>query len=262
MFFESPGERKAEEAHPNRRGLSLNSLKEKLILDLAAPVAGESVLDVGCGNGDMLSLFRKKKCLLTGMDPLPAALDAARIRLGESCELVLGDAADIPFSDNQFDIVALTGGLQHCADPQKAIAEAIRVSRNRVFIGLLNRHSPAGTGQALRRLFGFREGFEARFFSINEMRSLVYRTMSGARIRWGSVMCLPGPAYDLAPGLEDLLPMRKNPLGAYVGMVFAVHYTYRTIQQPVMNAFQLKAKAQAAAPEAVRGMLKGAGDDS
>ena len=259
MFFESPGEGKAKDEHPSRRGLSLDSLKEKLILDLAVPVAGESVLDVGCGSGDTLSLFGKKKCLLTGMDPFPAALDATRMRLGESCELVLGDAADIPFSDNQFDIVTLTGGLQHCADPQKAIAEAVRVSRNRVFIGFLNRHTPAGTKQVLRRLFGFPEGSEARFFSIGEMRSLVYQTMSGARIRWGSVLCLPGPAYDLAPGLEDLLPMRKNPLGAYVGMVFAVHYTYRTIQEPVMNSFQLKAKARAAAPEAVRGMLRGGG---
>ena len=91
------------------------------------------------------------------------------------------------------------------------------------------------------------------------MRTLIGKAMPGARIQWGSVMCLPGPAYDLAPELEDLLPIRKNPLGAYVGMVFAVHCTYRTVQHPVMDSFQLKAKARAAAPEAVRDMLRGGG---
>jgi len=57
------------------------------------------------------------------------------------CELVLGNAADIPFSDNEFDVVTLTGGLQGSANPQKALAEAVRVSRNRVFVGFLNRYS-------------------------------------------------------------------------------------------------------------------------
>ncbi|HOG13171.1 MAG: methyltransferase domain-containing protein [Smithellaceae bacterium] len=259
MFFDPPGSHTAEDRHQTPRGRCLDSRKEKLILDLVAPAAGESVLGVGCGNGDDLLLFGRKKCLLTGMDPSQAALDAARSRLGESCELVLGDAADIPFSDNQFDVVTLTGGLQRLANPRKVLAEAVRVSRNRVFVGFLNRHSPAGTGKAARKLFGFPEVSDVRFFSVGEMRTLIGQAMPGARIQWGSVMCLPGPAYDLAPELEDLLPIRKNPLGAYVGMVFAVHCTYRTVQHPVMDSFQLKAKARAAAPEAVRDMLRGGG---
>lgn len=257
MFFNPLGSDTAEDRHQTPRERCLDSRKGKLILDLVAPVAGESVLGVGCGSGEDLLLFGRKKCLLTGMDPSQAALDAARSRLGESCELVLGDAADIPFSDNQFDVVTLTGGLPHLANPRKVLAEAIRVSRNRVFIGFFNRYSPAATRKAVRRLFGFPEVPDVRFFSIGEMRTLIGQTMSGARIRWGSVMCLPGPAYDLAPALEDLLPMRKNPLGAYVGMVFAVHYTYRTVQHPVMDSFQLKTRERAAAPEAVRDMLRG-----
>jgi hypothetical protein len=34
-----------------------------------------------------------------------------------------------------------------------------------------------------------------------------------------------------------------------------VRYTYRTISDPVLNSFDLKAKAQAAAPEAISEML-------
>lgn len=240
-----------------RRSRCLYLRQEKLILDLVAPVSGESVLDVGCGSGNYLRLFGRKKCLLTGMDPSAAALESARSKLPSSCELVLGDAADIPFSDNEFDVVTLAGGLLRCADPQKALAEAIRVSRNRVFVGFLNRHSSVGTEQAVRKLFGFSAAPDLRFFSSGEMQALIRKTMSGALIQWGSVMCLPGPVYALLPSLEDLFPMKNNPLGAFVGMVFAVNYTYRTVQHPVVDSFKLKAEARTAAPEAVRDMLRG-----
>lgn len=257
MFFDPFQAGTGDDWLQTRQGRRLYLLQEKLILDLVAPVAGESVLDVGCGSGNTLRLFERKKCLLTGMDPSPAALEAARSKLGASCELVLGNTADLPFSDNEFDVVTLMGGLQRCADPQKALAEAVRVSRNRIFIGFLNRHSSAGTEQAVRKFFGFPGASDLRFFSIGEMRFLIHQTMSGARIQWGSVMCFPGPAYALLSSLEDLFPMRKNPLGAFVGMVFAVNYTYRTVQQPVLNSFKLKARERAAAPEAVRDMLQG-----
>lgn len=73
----------------------------------------------------------------------------------------------------------------------------------------------------------------------------------------GFVMCLPGTGgcSVVVPG-DDLFPMRNNPLGAFVGMVFSVNYTYRTVQHPVLNSFKLKARERAAAPEAVRDMLR------
>lgn len=256
MFFDPLQAGTAEDGDPTRQSSRLHLRQEKLILDLVAPVAGESVLDVGCGNGSCLRLFGRKKCLLTGLDASQAALEAARRNLGASCELVLGNAADIPFSDNEFDVVTLTGGLQGSANPQKVLAEAVRVSRNRVFVGFLNRYSSAGTEQAVRKFFGFPAASDFRFFSIGEMQNLIHKTMSGAVIQWGSVMCLPGPAYALLSSLEDLFPMRKNPLGAFVGMVFAVNYTYRTVQHPVVHSFKLKARERAAAPEAVRDMLR------
>ena len=232
------------------------SRQEKLMMDLVCPAAGESVLDVGCGSGNYLNLFVQKKCSLTGIDPSDAALASARNKLGHRCELVRGSAVDLPFSDNEFDVVTLINNLRTLDNPKKIIAEAVRVSRSRVFIGFFNKHSFVGTRQSVRRLFGFPVTSGVRFFTIGEMQSIISEAMSSPAITWGSAIYLPAPVYNFFSELEELFPMKRNPLGAFVGMSFAVHYTYRTVQSPILNSFDVKSKSGAAAPEAIRGMLQ------
>jgi SAM-dependent methyltransferase len=237
-------------------GRYIFSRQEKLILDLVSPVAGESLLDVGCGTGNYLSMFQHKKCVLTGIDPSIKALELARNKLGNQCELVQGSITDLPFSDNEFDVVTLMNGPHTLDDPQKVIAEAVRVSRSRVFIGFFNKYFLAGTEHSVRKLFGFPFTSALRFFAIGEMRSIINKTMATPSVTWGSVIYLPGPVYTFFSELEELIPMKNNPLGAFVGMAVPVRYTYRTVQNPIMNSFELKADAQAGAPEAIRGMLQ------
>jgi SAM-dependent methyltransferase len=236
-------------------GRYIYSRQEKLIMDLVSPVAGESLLDVGCGTGDNLYLFQKRKCILTGIDSSKDALELARQKVGRQCEFVLGEATDLPFSDNEFDIVTLITSIQISHDHQKVIAEAIRVCRNRIFVGFLNKHTLIGTKQSVRKLFGFPILSQVRFFSIGEMKSIINQAMNTS-ITWGSVIYLPTSIYKWCSEFEELLPMKKNPLGAFVGMAVPVRYSYRTVQNPLMNSFELDAKTQAATPDAIRNMLR------
>jgi ubiquinone/menaquinone biosynthesis C-methylase UbiE len=235
------------------------SRQEKLIMDLVRPAAGESVLDVGCGSGNFLNLFVQKKCSLTGIDPSDAALVSARNKLGHRCDLVRGSAVDLPFSDNEFDVVTLINNLRTLDDPQRIVAEAVRVSRSRVFIGFFNKHTFVGTHQSVRKLFGFPVTSGVRFFTVREMQSFISEAVSSPSITWGSAIYFPAPVYTFFSELEELFPAKKNPLGAFVGMAFTVNYTYRTVQSPILNSFDVKAESRAAAPEAVRVML-GEGD--
>ncbi len=233
------------------------SRQEKLILSLLSPSAGESLLDVRCGTGNYLQMFQKKKCLIAGLDESSVALNTARNKLGSSCELVQGNAADLPFSDNEFDMVTLINGLNTVADPEQVIAEAFRVCRNRVFIGFFNKHSLVGTRWSVSKLFGIFDTSNVRFFTLNEMKFLINETMAVSSVTWGSVIYLPRPVYIFFSELEEIFPLKKNPLGAFVGMVIPVRYTYRTVQNPAKNGFELNTKAQTAAADVVRGMLRG-----
>jgi ubiquinone/menaquinone biosynthesis C-methylase UbiE len=71
-------------------------------------MSAETVLDVGCGTGELLRLARKAgHCgRLCGLDPADAMLDQARTR--SDIEWLLGDLASVDW-DQEFDLVVMTG---------------------------------------------------------------------------------------------------------------------------------------------------------
>ena len=256
MAFDKKAAKLSDKRLETVLGRYIFSRQKELILDLVVPRTGERMLSVDCGTGNYLQLFRERRCTVTGIDSSAEMIKIARDKLGDSTELILGKADDLPFSDNEFDIVTLITSLEISGNPQKALAEAIRVCRDRVFIGFLNNYSLAGSQQRLKDLFGFPLASNIRFFSHNEIKSMVTSLIDTPAISWGSVIYFPAFVYDLFSELDELFPLQKNPFGAFAGLVFPVKYTYRTVQSPIMESYELKAKSQRIAPEAIRGMLK------
>ena len=233
------------------------SRQKELILELVVPCAGERMLCIdSSGTGNYLQIFRDKWCSVTGLVSSAQMLESARKQMGTGIELHLGQAEDLPFSDDEFDIVTIINTLETVQSPQKAIAEAIRVCRGRIFIGFLNKYSFAGTQQRLKGIFGFPLTEKIRFFSIEEIKEMAGSLIGTQTIKWGSVIYFPTIVYDFSTELEELVPHMKNPLGAFVGLAFPVKYTYRAVQNPITQSYQLKADAQVTAPEAVRSMLQ------
>lgn len=81
------------------KGLKLVGIK------MFRPSKGMNLLDVGCGTGSHLELYQRYQCNLYGLDRSPSMLEVARTRLGETAQLDLGDATDMPYEDNKFDLV-------------------------------------------------------------------------------------------------------------------------------------------------------------
>jgi ubiquinone/menaquinone biosynthesis C-methylase UbiE len=233
-------------------GHYIDSREKSLILDLTQPRGGERLLDVGCGTGDHLWLFRRKGCDVTGVDPSAPMLDMARQKLGHKADFYLGRAEDLPFSDDEFDIVTLITSLEFTADPVQAIHEAIRVCRGRVFIGVLNKYSCIGITRRLSGCYRSSIYDHARFFSIGELATMIRRQLAGVRIRWGSVISLPYSWYGFARGLEESLPVMNNPLGAFLGLSFSVTFTQVTIQEPIRESTRLESKGRQPLPGVVR----------
>lgn len=232
-------------------GRYLNGRIKSLILDLTSPRAGERLLDIGCGSGDHLNLFRKKGCDVTGIDSSPLMLDLARQRLAHRAQFHEGRAEDLPFSDNEFDIVTLITALEFTDDPGLAVAEAIRVCRGRIFIGTMNRYSPIGIQGRLRSLFNPSIGTKTRFFHLASLTAMIRSQLQGVRIQWGSVIFLPWGWYGFGTGLEERIPVMNNPFGAFFGLSFPVTFSYQTIQQTIREPVALNREGRQPVPGVV-----------
>jgi ubiquinone/menaquinone biosynthesis C-methylase UbiE len=155
----------------------------ELLAEALDIVPGERVLDVACGSGNLaIAAARRAWGNTVGVDFVPALLERGRERATAErleIEFVEGDAQQLPFEDESFDVVASIYGAMFAPDQERTAAELLRVVRPGGRIGMGNwvpdggvgrmfmtiaKHAPAppginppllwGTEERVRELFG------------------------------------------------------------------------------------------------------------
>jgi 2-polyprenyl-6-hydroxyphenyl methylase/3-demethylubiquinone-9 3-methyltransferase len=86
---------------------------------------GAELLDIGCGGG-LLAPHLPPGYRHVGIDLSAASLAVAA---EHGVEGHRGDAADLPFEDERFDVVVAGEVLEHVTDLEAVVAEALRVLR-------------------------------------------------------------------------------------------------------------------------------------
>ncbi|MGE3724342.1 MAG: class I SAM-dependent methyltransferase [Candidatus Sericytochromatia bacterium] len=91
---------------------------------------GKKVLDIGCGNGYVLSKYAQEGANVTGIDITETAIDLCKKRfdfMNLNGVFQVENAESLPFEDNTFDCVCSMGVLHHTPNPTKAIEEIYRI---------------------------------------------------------------------------------------------------------------------------------------
>lgn len=101
----------------------------RVALRLFPPRDNLSILDIGCGTGTQLALYRRPGCKLCGVDTSPAMLAIAQRKLGDSAELRLEDASHLDFPSQMFDLVFI---LQVLHEMPASVRPAVLVECKRV----------------------------------------------------------------------------------------------------------------------------------
>jgi SAM-dependent methyltransferase len=101
------------------------------LVEFAGVRPGERLLDIGTGTGVVAVTAARAGATVTGLDLTPALLEAARenarIARIDGIEWVEGDAENLPFPDERFDVVVSQFGHMFAPRPEIAVEQMRRV---------------------------------------------------------------------------------------------------------------------------------------
>jgi len=135
-------------------GTTLQIVGEELCeaLDLRA---GQRVLDVAAGNGNVSLAAARRWCDVVSTDYVASLLERGRKRAeAEGLPVVFreADAEALPFEDASFDVVVSTFGVMFTPNQEQAAAELMRVLKPGGKIGLANWTPDGFIGQLFKAL--------------------------------------------------------------------------------------------------------------
>ncbi len=151
-----------------------------------------SLLDIGTGPGWLLLKLHQKapQMKLVGIDSSSAMVVKAKENVAgvESIEIKQGNADNIPFPDDCFDIVVSTASIHHWKQPTVALNEVYRVLKKESFALIydLVSDTPQPVLDDCRRKFGklkftlfWLHSFEEPFYSQQNFQALARSTPFG-----------------------------------------------------------------------------------
>jgi SAM-dependent methyltransferase len=104
-------------------------LLDPVMLELAGDVAGQRVLDLGCGEGRFCRMMAARGATAVGLDLIEAMIVASRANAGANERYVIGAGDHLPFAGETFDLLAVYLVLIDIEDFRGVIREAARVLR-------------------------------------------------------------------------------------------------------------------------------------
>ncbi|MGD2093132.1 MAG: metalloregulator ArsR/SmtB family transcription factor [Candidatus Aminicenantes bacterium] len=124
---------------------------------LEAVPLSNTIVDMGCGTGDLMVSLRERAKQVIGVDKSSKMLDEAKRRLandGKNVDLRIGDLEHLPLRDGEADLAVINMVLHHVLDPMKTFQEAYRVLKKGntfIIVDLLHHHL-----ERMRERFGDR----------------------------------------------------------------------------------------------------------
>jgi SAM-dependent methyltransferase len=128
------------------------------LVDRLDPQPGERFLDIATGTGAIALRAARAGADVTGLDLAPALIDTARRRADEeglSVRFDVGDAENLPYEDDSFDVVASAIGVMFAPDHPAVARELARVCAPGGRVGLASWTPDSGVAEMFRAMAPF-----------------------------------------------------------------------------------------------------------
>jgi ubiquinone/menaquinone biosynthesis C-methylase UbiE len=113
-----------------------HTLALALLTGIVDPYGIKSVLDVGAGTGRVFLGFAQShpNVRVVGVEPVKELREIGHRKGVPPDALIDGDGQRLAFADGSFDVVCCFAVLHHVRQPERVIAEMLRVARRAIFI--------------------------------------------------------------------------------------------------------------------------------
>jgi ubiquinone/menaquinone biosynthesis C-methylase UbiE len=129
--------------------LRADHLEKQLLTKLLSQfLDARTVLEVGCGTAHFTKWLQTQGYQSTGLDLSRSMLTEAK-HLWSQGNLIQADGRQLPIQDKSMDIVLFVTSLEFIPNTATAIKEAVRIAKQGLILGLLNK---IGTSAIKRRL--------------------------------------------------------------------------------------------------------------
>ena len=195
------------------------SAQNELMVNLLKLLPGQTLLDIGCGTGNHLKLFQESGLDAAGLEPSIFMLKSAKEKKETKGKLILAKGEDLPIKDKAFDLSVLFTTLEFCQNPAEVLKEAGRVTREKIFIGVLNSWSLLAVARRIKGCFKSSIYDKAEFYSLWKLKRVLKRSLRFDSSAWGSVGFLPFLNVRLFRRLDKGLSCQKNPFASFLGVL-------------------------------------------
>jgi SAM-dependent methyltransferase len=219
------------------------------VVGRAAPLAGEHVVDIGCGSGNAALLAAARGARVTAVDPAERLLTVAQDRaaaVGADVTFIQGEAGQLPLGDGDADVVLSAFGVIFAPDPVAAAAEIARVTRpgGRIAISAWMRDGPMPeVGKIMR------EGLGAAGFAADAPPPFAWHERE-------AVARLFGPHGFALEFDEHMLALTSSSPDAFIDSEIRNHPVWAT-PRAVLEPSELRAVRERA-----RALLESANEDA
>lgn len=132
------------------QSFGLHRLWKRRVVQLAQIKTGDRALDLCCGTGDISFALARGGAETTGLDFSAQMLDVAAQRqsanskpITQSVKFLQGDAQQLPFAENSFEIVTVGYGLRNLTSWERGLDEMFRVAKPGARLIVLDFGKPA-----------------------------------------------------------------------------------------------------------------------